>query len=346
MKFGNFYLFLAIFFLIVFIPFAFFLKWAHTPIHHLKDDVVYYVEEGKSIHEVAHALRQHEVLVHPELFKIYTKLVGSEKQMKFGTFVFTHQNTPAQILSKLVEGDSIKLKLTIPEGLNIYQVSNRLSNFFPQYEKDIWLKFMFDKELISLLPVDENLPKSLEGFLFPDTYFFDPNEKPEHVIKSFISHFKQMIPEELLVQAKEMNLTPFQLVTLASIVQKESAVQEEMNEIATVFFNRLKIKMKLQSDPTVIYGIWDQYKGRITKKHLRARNQYNTYTRYGLPVGPIANPGLQSLQAVLNPAESSALYFVATGNGTHTFSSSYRVHKQAVRKYIKHLRSHARQSSS
>jgi len=344
-KFGNIYLFFAILFLSVFTPLIFLLKWANSPLKKTSADVVYYVEDGRSLHEIAYGLASQEILDHPEFFKIYTKLHNHEKSIKFGTFVFLENNTPAEILKKLVEGDSVKIKVTLPDGLNIYQVAAKFSSIFDKHNSDYWLDLMHSPDLINDLPIEDPKPNSIEGFLFPDTYFFDPNEKPVHVLKSLVSHFKQVVTEDMLTRARELNLTPLQFITLASILQKESAVPTELNEISAVFFNRMKLHMRLQSDPTAIYGAWNEYKGRILKKHLRARNQYNTYVVYGLPVGPIASPGLLSLNAVLNPAKSNSLYFVAAGDGTHHFSDSYKKHRKAVRKYInylKHKRSHAK----
>lgn len=341
-KFVNIYLVFSIAFLAIFIPFVLFAEWAQTPTNKIQE-AVYYVREGSSVAEVAEALSSQNIITHPRWFRLYAKIKHTEKNIKSGTFVFTGNNSPSDILKKLVNGDSIKLKVVIPEGLNIYQIADKLSDTFVKYPSGYWVQLMSDPNLIAELPIeDKTSVKTLEGFLFPDTYFFDPNEEPAHVLQGFISHFKQSVTKEMIGKAKTLGLNTLEFITLASIVQKESGLNQELNEISGIFFNRLRIKMRLQSDPTVIYGVWNDYKGKITKKHLRTPNQYNTYTKYGLPIGPIANPGLLSLQAVLNPAQSKNLYFVASGDGTHTFSDSYQVHKKAVKRYIKHMRSYAR----
>lgn len=339
-KFVNFYLITSILFLAFFVPLVLFAEWVHSPTHHTQE-VVYYVEEGSSIADVANALSAQNVLTHPTWFKIYAKIMGVERKIKSGTFVFTANNSPADVLNKLVDGDSIKLKVVIPEGLNIYQIAEKLAETFPKYSSDDWLKLMSDTNIIAQLPVKDSSIKTVEGFLFPNTYFFDPNESPTHVLQTFILHFKQVITPDMIAKAHALGLNLFEFVTLASIIQKESGIPTELNKISGVFFNRLHLRMRLQSDPTVIYGAWNDYKGKITKKHLRTPTQYNTYTKYGLPAGPIANPGLASLQAVLNPAQSKNLYFVSSGDGTHTFSDSYNTHKKAVKIYIKQSRSHA-----
>lgn len=327
--------------MILFVPVVFFTKWVYSPINKTKE-TVFYVSEGSSLSDVASGLTAENALTHPTLFRLYAKLLRLEKQIKPGTFVFSGQNTPADILRKLVRGDSIKLKIKIPEGLNIYQIAEKLTETFPQYPQKYWLDLMSDTTLLEQLPYQDPSIKTIEGFLFPDTYFFDPNENPVHVLQTFILHFKQIVTNEMLTKARTLGLNPLEYVTLASMIEKESSVITELNEISAVFFNRLRINMRLQSDPTVIYGVWNGYNGKITKKHLRTHTQYNTYTKYGLPIGPIANPGLLSLQAALNPAHSKNLYFVASGDGTHTFSESYKTHKKAVKLYIKQMRTYAR----
>lgn len=322
-------------------PSVLFVKWVHSPINKACE-TVFYVSEGSSLKDVAYGLTAQNALTHPVLFTIYAKITRLEKQVKSGTFVFSRQNTPANILNKLVRGDSIKIKIQIPEGLNIYQIATKLKDTFPQYSQDFWLDLMSDPSLLEMLPYHDPSINTLEGFLFPDTYFFDPNENPRHVLQTFVLHFKQVVTSEMLTKARTLGLNPVQYVTLASMIEKESSASAELNEIAAVFFNRLRLNMRLQSDPTVIYGVWKDYNGKITKKHLRTSTEYNTYTKQGLPIGPIANPGLLSLQAALNPAHSKNLYFVASGDGTHTFSESYKTHKKAVKLYIKQMRTYAR----
>lgn len=339
-KFGNYTIF-SILFLTLFTPFVLFLEWAHTPVGN-NQEVVHYIAAGSSVSIVANDLSAQHVLTHPRLFKLYARLLRAEKNIKSGTFVFTGKNSPADILNKLISGDSLKVKVVIPEGLNIYQIAQKLSETFPTYPTVHWVGLMSDPSLIAQLPIQNTQIKTIEGFLFPDTYFFDPSETPMHVLQTFISHFKQVVTPDMYAKAKTLGLNPLEYITLASIVQKESAINTELNEISRVFLNRLKLGMKLQSDPTVIYGAWNAYNGKITKKHLRTKTNYNTYIQYGLPIAPIANPGLLSLVAVLNPTQSNNLYFVAVGDGTHAFSESYKNHQQAVKRYIKHLRIYAR----
>jgi UPF0755 protein len=337
----NFYHTILIFFLVLFLPTVLFMQWANSPVNRA-EKTVFYVSEGSALKDVAQGLAEQQALTHPILFRLYAKVMRLEKKIKSGTFVFSKTDTPNEILDKLVRGDSIKVKLQIPEGLNIYQVASKLQDTFPQYSGEYWLRLMSDESLLNMLPARDTSIKSVEGFLFPDTYFFDPNENPVHVLQTFILHFKQVVTAEMFAKARTLGLAPIEYITLASMIEKESSKLSELNEIASVFFNRLRINMRLQSDPTVIYGLWHEYNGKITKKHLRTHTQYNTYTKYGLPVGPIANPGLSSLQAALNPTHSKNLYFVASGDGTHTFSESYKTHKKAVKHYIKKMRTYAR----
>jgi UPF0755 protein len=174
--------------------------------------------------------------------------------------------------------------------------------------------------------------KSLEGYLFPETYTVTTTTTPVEVVRAMVAQFERQLTPELLAAAKARGLDRHALVTLASIVQKEAGTVEEMPLIAAVFLNRLRMGMRLQADPTVIYGIVD-FDGNLTRRHLLTPTPYNTYTRAGLPPGPIASPGLAALKAAAEPAQSNALYFVARGDGRHEFNTTLEAHNRAVRRY-------------
>jgi UPF0755 protein len=169
----------------------------------------------------------------------------------------------------------------------------------------------------------------LEGYLFPDTYKFARNLSVESILRSFVTRFNQHFGPAQEERARQLGFTRHQVVILASVVEKETAVPEERPLIAGVFLNRLKRRIRLQSDPTVIYGL-NEFDGNLTRAHLSTDTPYNTYTRRGLPAGPICNPGAESIQAVLNPATTPYLYFVAKKDGTHHFSTSLAEHNSAV----------------
>lgn len=313
-----------------------FLYWFKSSNSSQIEDVEYNLEEGYTFMRVANDLERQNVITLPKLLIIYAKIMHLTGNLKVGTYFFPQGITPEQILFKLVKGDIVTIKVTVPEGLNIYQISEKLSIDFPKTNSKKWLELMCSRELINYLGSDLKI-KCLEGFLFPQTYVFDPNLAPKQVLKSLINEFKKNVSQEMLAKAKQLGLTTLQYVTLASIVEKETAVPSERERIAGVYWNRLKINMMLQADPTVIYGIWDSYKGNLTKKDLLTPTPYNTYTKHGLPPGPIASPGLASLKATLYPV-SQDLYFVAKGDGTHVFSRNLVEHNKAVSKYVYFLR--------
>jgi UPF0755 protein len=188
------------------------------------------------------------------------------------------------------------------------------------------------------LPANSPLPLSLEGYLYPDTYLLTRLMSEKEIVKAMVKRFKQAYAElETEVAAKILDLpaplSPHEIIILASMVEKETGAGKERPLIASVFFNRLKKGMRLQSDPTTIYGIWNRDKafdGNIRRADLKAETPYNTYTVSRLPVGPIANPGKNAIQAVLRPASSDFLYFVSRNDGTHEFTTNYRDHQRAV----------------
>jgi UPF0755 protein len=311
--------------------------WFITPNPSNSETVDYSLQEGSTFMRVAYDLEKQNVLRYPKLFINYAKIMHLTGNLKVGTYQFPIGITPEQILFKLVHGEIVTIKVTIPEGLNLYQVAEKLTQDFPKIEEKKWLELAQSQELIQFLGYDRNI-KNLEGFLFPETYVFDPNLSPKQVMKALIIEFKKNITPEMLAKAKQLGLNPMQYISLASIVEKETAVPKERERVAGVYWNRLKIKMKLQADPTVIYGIWNKYKGSLTKKDLLTPTPYNTYINFGLPPGPIASPGIASLKATLNPV-SNDLYFVAKGDGTHIFSQNLNEHNRAVKKYVIFLRS-------
>lgn len=313
--------------------------WFEHPCHPDQQAMRYYVPEGSSFSKVIYTLAKKDLVCHPSLFLAYVKLTHFSHKIKIGTYDFSSQDSPKSILQKLIEGKTVTVKVTFPEGLNQYQVAEKLASIFPKMTMSSWLDLMQSKDLLMLLPLEDQ-PKNLEGFLYPETYFWDPNEPPLRVLKQMISMFGSKVTPQMMAQAKSLGLSPVSFVTFASIVEKESASNEERKKIAAVYWNRLKKHMKLQADPTVAYGAWQGEHHLINQKDLDAKNAYNTYIINGLPQGPIANPSQSSFDAVLHPAACDALYFVATGDGTHVFAKSYKEHQKNVRKYLKFLKKH------
>ena len=317
---------------------TFIFYWLHKPLLEKNVYTDYYVSKGSSFSKIAYDLSKEKIISFPKLFILYSNFLNMTHTIKYGTYHFTDNDYPISILNKLVSGDTVLMKVTLPEGLNIYQMAEKLEGYFPSIHKDQWLHYFAEPSLIQILELKASL-QNIEGFLFPETYFFDPHPDPEFMVKNILTMFKKNVTSALFDKAKAMGLSPIQFITLASIIEKETSIESERKMVAGVYWNRIKKHMKLQADPTVIYGIWPRYNGSLTKKDLVTPTPYNTYTMYGLPPGPIANPGLNSILATLEPAKTEAIFFVATGHGGHIFTKTLKEHNMAVRNYIRYLRS-------
>jgi UPF0755 protein len=310
-----------------------YLWWFYAPSR--QESVRYEIEEGSTLRDIAEDLKALDVIPSPFSFIICAKIFRFEKTLKQGVYVFKPNMSTYQVLKELSKGAMEYVKITFPEGLNIWQISSKLAYYFKHIPTQEWLHAMRNTNLLSELNIDfGTTPPSLEGFLFPQTYNFLFNATKYDVIRMMLYEFKRHFTISLVEKGRKLGLTPYQIVVMASMVEKESVLSTEQPQIASVFFNRIKEQMKFQSDPTVIYGMWTRYKGNITKKDLLTPTPYNTYTNPSFPIGPIANPGETALHAVTHPLETHDLYFVAKGDGTHYFSSSLPEHNRAIRYYI------------
>ncbi len=292
------------------------------------------IKKGSSFKDIARELEERGLIRSKEVFwglAWYEDVISS---IKAGEYKLSPSMSPQEILDILVEGRIVQHLVTIPEGYNIFQIGDLLERA-ELVKKGEFLRTVTDKVLLTRLNIRAD---SAEGYLFPDSYFFPKDmtcgEIVEHIVLRFWKVWKDNNFEK---RAKELKKGVHFIVTLASIVELEAAVPEEKPIIASVFWNRLKKGMPLQADPTVRYGILVEKrirKRRLTWNDLRKSTPYNTYTLKGLPKGPICNPGLDSLKAVLFPKKTTYLYFVSMGNRRHYFSSTLREHNRAVRKYI------------
>ena len=290
--------------------------------------VFYQVTPGASLSRVAEDLDKIGVLRSSLPLKLIARLAGLTGQIQSGRYHFADPATPQQILDRLVAGDVEKVSLTIPEGFTLEQVINRIAELgYGNREK--LRQLAHDTNFIRLLGVEAT---SLEGYLFPETYLFTPGIDETALLKMLVKQFQVKLDAGLLAKAQNHGLNLHQLVTLASIIEKETSLVEEMPLISAVFQNRLRRNIPLQTDPTVIYGL-DNFNGNLTRKDLETPSPFNTYLHRGLPPGPIANPGLAALRAAAEPAASNYLYFVAKGDGSHQFSNTLEEHNQAVRRY-------------
>jgi len=286
------------------------------------------IAPGSALPQIAVQLEQAGVVSDAGRFGQLARWRDVAQKIKAGEYQFSKAATPVEVLDRLVAGDVIKIRITIPEGLTLKEIATRVAGAGIGTAEQ-FLKAAGDLARLSRLGVPG---KNLEGYLFPETYTVTTTTTPAEVVRAMTAQFERQATPDLLVAAKSRGLNRHALVTLASIVQKEAGNVDEMPLIAAVFLNRLRKGMLLQADPTVIYGIAD-FDGNLTRLHLRTPTPYNTYTQKGLPPGPIASPGLAALRAVAFPADSPALYFVARGDGRHEFNTTLEAHNRAVNRY-------------
>jgi len=291
------------------------------------------IPEGASFRKTAVILEQQGIITEPLLFVILAKIKKVEYSVKAGQYSINLPVAPLDVLDKLVRGEVILISVTIPEGSNLFDIARILEQAGLKPSAEV-LQKATDGAFAHSMGLEDN--ETMEGFLFPDTYRFCRSMPLDQMLARMAVRFRDMFTRELQAGPAAGGLSPRQLVVLASLVEKEAAEPSERPVIAGVFYNRLKLGMRLECDPTVAYGVRLEdpaFTGRLRKKHLRLANRYNTYKIFGLPAGPICNPGLASLRAVLKPASVDYLFFVARNNGTHQFSRTLEEHNRAVNQY-------------
>jgi UPF0755 protein len=290
------------------------------------------IQPGMGLRPIARVLTEEGIIQDPTKFMLlaWWKRVG--KKIQWGDFEINTATPPLTVLDYLTSGKTLLKRVTIPEGFTLKQIAERLAHENLAVAED-FLASARDRTWLNELDLPGN---SLEGFLFPDTYIFHRGMPVRAMQKRMVNRFREVYQRCRSNGAAEafpgLHLNLIQMVTLASIVEKETGQPGERPLIASVFYNRLRQGMPLQSDPTVIYGIKD-FNGDITKKDLLRPTPYNTYVIPGLPPGPIANPGEDALRAVLFPVKADYLYFVSKNNGSHYFSRNIREHNRAVARY-------------
>ncbi len=284
------------------------------------------IKPGESFARINFHLQEQGLISSPKLFYRYAQLNDLLSKFKSGKYIIEPNSTMVDVADTLIYGHSINKLFTIPEGKNLYEIAEMLAkeNIAPYDDFVAMAKNAgFVKEL--------ELPAAtVEGYLFPDSYNFPPNSSVKEIIKIMVKDFRKKTEH---IDFQNAPLAPHDVVVLASIVEKETGAENERPIIAGVFYNRLKKSMPLQSDPTTIYGIWENFSGNLSKKDLQQETPYNTYKLKGLPAGPICNPGVKAIEAVLKPESHKYLYFVSHNDGTHQFSASYEDHQKAVNSY-------------
>jgi UPF0755 protein len=309
------------------------IKWAQEPAvaPRLRPPSKTVTIPDRSTFQQVAALLEREELIKSRLAFIWLgRFQSADRKIQAGEYELNPSMTPAEILSRLTVGQVVLHPILIPEGLTMLQIAD----IFGQQglmDRQEALRLMTDPAFIASLGINVG---TLEGYLYPDTYKFPKGVKPKEVLTTMVEHLRQVYGPDLEARAQELKMTQHEVLTLASVIEKESGSNGEREEISAVFHNRLKKRIPLQSDPTVIYGL-PNYDGNIHKKDLLSPSPYNTYRVAGLPPGPIANPGIQSIRATLYPSNSQALYFVSKNDGTHQFSATLAEHNEAVERYQK-----------
>lgn len=295
------------------------------------DQVVKFrVEPGATLKSISELLYEKKVISNRHIFRTAVQIMGKEKLIPVGTFRLVNPRSNYDIIEQLVYGSPEVKKVRLLEGWNLEQVADQLHKTMG-FEKEETLKLANDKKFISSNKIKAS---SLEGYLFPDTYFFFAGDTPSSILKHLVSEYRKFWKSAFRDRARVLKLSEHEVVTLASIIEGEAIYDSERPRISGVYHNRLKIEMKLQADPTIQYII-DDGPRRLLNRDLRIPSPYNTYQNKGLPPGPINSPGENSLLAALYPEENDYIYFVATGDGYHTFTTNEKDHNIAKRKLQK-----------
>ena len=304
--------------------------YANTPLQLPRAPLQFSLKQGSSLRSAAKQLTEIGVLDHPWSFIILGKVLGNAGEIKAGNYEFISNMSPYRLLTKLTMGDVTLREIAFIEGWTFSQLRKAL-NDDPGIRHDS--VNLSEEDILKRIGATEN---SAEGLFFPDTYFFNDGVSDLTILKRAYRTMKYNLATAWEARAKDLPfLDSYQALIIASIVEKETGQATERRMIAAVLINRMKQGMRLQADPTVIYGMGEKFDGNLRKRDLTGDNTYNTYTREGLPPTPIALPGLASIQATLNPADTKALYFVSRGDGTSIFSNSLEEHNRAVTKYQK-----------
>ena len=307
-------------------------KYTQTPASQDARSVVLEVMPAMSFQAVAQELKKVGVINNVKLFYLYARIKGLRSQLRVGEYELNTNMLPGQVLTIITSGKSLTKPFVVPEGLNIFETSELFEKQgFGTREE--FLALTKDKSLVKNLLGED--AESLEGYLFPETYLITKFMTVEDVIVAMVRRF-QSVYSEAVKQNQVKNWTTHQVVTLASIVEKETGAPQERKIISSVFHNRLKKHMRLQTDPTVLYGIAiesGQLPKNIRKSDLLRPTPYNTYVISSLPPGPISNPGREAIVAAMNPEATDFLFFVSHNDGTHEFTKTYEDHSNAVRKF-------------
>lgn len=303
-------------------------QYAKKPASASAEKKVVIIQTGQGLNAAIEQLSQKGIINNRLKFKIFATLKGYDKSIQAGEYLFSSSMTPANILDSLVHGKVNLHKLTVIEGFNLKQVADIVAKAGFASRTDFFATAT-DSSFVNEKGIDA---ETFEGYLFPETYYFPKVITPKKIVSTMVDRFRSVFSAKWKNRAKELGLSIHQIVTLASIIEKETGAAFERPIISSVFHNRLKKGMRLEADPTVIYGL-KNFNGNLTRKHLTTWSPYNTYKIKGLPIGPIACPGASAIEAALYPADTDFIFFVSKRDTTHQFSTNLKDHNKAIQKY-------------
>lgn len=302
------------------------------------EDKKFFIRPGKNLDDILSELKDKNILKSKFIFKVYVKLSGKEDKIISKGYIFKSGINNSELLNLLTDKNMIQTeKFTVIEGWRIKQIAKVTENKL-QLSADKFIKETENDSLINILGLKGKV-NNLEGFLFPDTYYLPLDIDERGLVNFLFNEFRKRVlnDEEVKEELKKSKFNLLQIVTLASIIQGETNLKDEMPVVSGVYLNRLKKNMRLEADPTIQYVIPDGPKARLKYSDLKIDSPYNTYRHYGLPPGPVNNPGLYAIKSVLKPDKNNYIFFVATGLGGHKFSETYQEHLKAVEEYKKNL---------
>jgi UPF0755 protein len=285
------------------------------------------IPEGSTYRQGINIIKREGIIESETLFLILGRITMMDRKLRAGYYNLSASLSPWEIFDALKKGQIIQYSVTVPGGSALEDIKVKLK-FRGLIDDALW-QIVYDKEFLKSLNVDA---PSLEGYIYPDTYNFSKGMKPEVIFSIMVQKMRDEFGEPLRKKAQEMGMSENSVLTLASIIEKEAFLDSERPVISAVYHNRLKMDMKLQADPTVLYGI-NRHSRKITYSDLRNDTPYNTYVIKGLPPGPIATPGIKSIKAALYPDKADYLFFVSKNDGTHFFSKTNEEHSAAVALY-------------
>jgi UPF0755 protein len=303
-------------------------RFNKTPLALPQDPLILDVPRGTSLRALSEELTHRGILAHPYFFLALAHASGNASRIKAGEYELSGAMTPPQLLALLISGRVVQRAFTLVEGWTFDQLLTAIAN---DSRLSKGLEQLSGKEVMAALGAPDLHP---EGRFFPETYHFTKGATDLDLLRRAFQTMEQVLAEEWEKRSADLALkTPDEALILASIVEKETGLASERPAIAGVFLRRLRMDMKLQTDPTVIYGMGKAFDGDLRRSDLQADTPYNTYVHHGLPPTPIAMPGREAIHAVLHPEDGDSLYFVAKGDGSHEFSATLTEHNQAVRRY-------------